>query len=88
MTYFRSRINDLLCAEEDRLAHLKIFCEAHQINFYSAKEEIAKVCNDYGFWPNEIQERFFAAINFNLRGKIDLGCPWFWDLVYYRRNKL
>lgn len=86
MTYLP--LINLLRAEEDRLARLKIFCEAHQINFSSAKEEIAKVCNDYGFWPNEIQERFFAAKNFGFYGEIDLRCPWFWDLVYYRRNKL
>lgn len=83
MTYLP--LINLLRAEEDRLARLKIFCDAHQINFYSAKEEIAEACNDYGFWPNEIQERFFAARNFGFYGEIDLWCPWFWDLVYYKQ---
>lgn len=83
-------IDDFYAAESNRLARLKVFCEAAQLNFYAANEEICKVVNDSAYnnylSPQEVQNRFIAAKNFDLDYGLD--GPWFWDLVEYkRRNK-
>lgn len=80
MTPIQSIIKNHFAAEENRLARLKIFCEAAQLNFYAAKEEIAKACNDCfakGFClpPEEAQRRFFARENSDL--DLALDDPWF-----------
>lgn len=79
-----------LAAEENRLARLKIFCDAAQINFPAAKEEIAKVCNDiqsedFCLSPQEIQDRFVYCKNHDI--SCYLGEPNFWDLVGFINKK-
>jgi len=82
-----------LRAEENRLARLKVFCDAHLLNFYAAQEEIAEVRNNhsstcYIMDANEAQMRFIYVKTHGL--DIDLGQEYFWVLADYileKRNK-
>lgn len=90
MINLQSRIHDYLAAEENRLARLKIFCDAHCTNFYAAKETIAEVCNNhssscYILDAEEVQRRFMYAKNHNLN--IDLDQEYFWVLADWIMEK-
>jgi len=79
-----------ISAEENRLARLKIFCDAAQINFPAAKEEIAKACNNAqseGFYlsPQEIQDRYIYYKNHDIN--CSLGEPYFWELVNFIKKQ-
>lgn len=89
----QSRLHNYLAAEEARLARLKIFCDAHLLNFHAAKETIAEVCNNhssncYILDAEEVQRRFVYAKNHNLN--IDLGQEYFWvsaDWIMEKREQ-
>ena len=83
-------IDDFYAAESNRLAQLKVFCEASQLNFYATNEEICKVVNDSAYnnflSPQEVQDRFMSVHSANMKD-MDLGHSYFWDLFWYRRFK-
>ncbi len=76
---------NLLKNEEVRLCRLKIFCEAAQLNFRAASEEIAEICNGYLISSDEVQRRFIYSKNHNINTPLEH--PMFWDLAAWEEER-